>query len=107
MLNPLEAEIMDLMWRKKQATASFIYNRLKSRCSVRRSAVNVAMNSLCKRGLLTKKVSKGRGGLKYVFKVRSSRTRFEREIIDRVIDSLLDSFGKTARKRIKERLKRV
>ncbi len=106
-MNPLEAEIMDILWKKKQATAGLIYNRLKGKCNVRRSAVSVAMNSLCKRGLLTKKVSKGRGGLKYIFKVRSSRARFEREVIDRVVDSLLDSFGKTAKKRIRERLKQV
>lgn len=105
MLSPLESDIMDIMWREKRATARTVYTRLKSRHSVHRPTVNAVMSSLCKRGLLSARVSKGRGGLKYIYKVRLSRARFEREVVGKVVDSLLESYKKTARKEMKERLK--
>jgi len=98
---------MDIMWREKRATARTVYTRLKSKHSVHRPTINAVMSSLCKRGLLSARVSKGRGGLKYIYKVRLSRARFEREVVGKVIDSLLSSFRKTAKKQMREKLKEV
>ena len=106
-LSPLESEVMGIMWREKSATARTVYTLLKSKHSVNRPTVTSAMNSLCKRGLLKKTISKGRGGLRYVFKVQISRGRFEREVVGKVIDSLLESYRKTAKKQMREKLKRV
>ncbi len=105
-LSPLESEVMTIMWREKRATARTIYTLLKSKHSINRSTINAIMNSLCKRGLMTSSVSKGRGGLRYVYKVKISRRRFERGVVDKVLDSLLESFERTARKQMRERLKR-
>lgn len=105
MLSPLESDIMDIMWREKRATARTVYTRLRSKHNVHRPTVNAVMSSLCKRGLLSARVSKGRGGLKYVYRVRLSRARFEREVVGKVVDSLLTSFRKTARKQMREKLK--
>jgi len=104
-LSPLESEIMAIMWREKRSTARTVYTLLKSKHSVNRSTVNVVVGSLCKRGLLTSSVSKGKGGLKYVYKVKVSRRKFEQEVVDTVLDSLLKSYGKTAKKRMREKLK--
>jgi len=106
-LSPLESEVMGIMWREKSATARTIYTLLKSKHSINRPTVTAAMNSLCKRGLLKKTISKGRGGLRYVFKVQISRGKFEREVVGKVIDSLLESYAKTAKKQMREKLKRV
>jgi predicted transcriptional regulator len=106
-LNPLESEVMGIMWREKSATARTIYTLLKSKHSINRPTVTSAMNSLCKRGLLKKTISKGRGGLRYVFKVQISRGKFEREVVGKVIDSLLESYKNTAKKQMREKLKRV
>ena len=106
-LSPLESEIMAIMWREKRATARTIYTLLKSKHSVNRSTVNVILGSLRKRGLLTSSVSKGRGGLKYVYKVKISRGKFEREVVGKVLDSLFESFGKTSKKLMREKLRRV
>jgi predicted transcriptional regulator len=106
-LSPLESEVMGIMWREKSATARTIYTLLKSRHSINRPTVTSAMNSLCKRGLLKKTISKGKGGLRYVFKVQVSRRKFEREVVGKVIDSLLESYKNTAKKQMREKLKRV
>ena len=106
-LSPFESEVMEIMWREKSATARTVYTLLKAKHSVNRPTVTAAMSSLCKRGLLKKTISKGRGGLRYVFKVQISRRRFEREVVGKVIDSLLESYKKTAKKQMREKLKRV
>jgi predicted transcriptional regulator len=98
---------MEILWKEKKATARHVYNRLKVKHSISRSAVNVTMNGLCKRGLLSTKLSKGKGGLRYIYQIKISRGKFEREVVDKIIDSLLESYRRTALKRIKERLRRV
>ena len=106
-LSPLESEVMEVMWKEKKATARFMYNRLKMKHSINRSTVNATMNALCKRGLLGTKLSKGKGGLKYIYHIRCSRGKFEREVVDKVLDSLLESYKRTAQKRVREKLKQV
>lgn len=103
--SPIESEIMGIMWREKRATARTVHTLLKSKHNVNRSTVNVTMKSLCKRGLLSSSISKGKGGLKYVYKVKVSRRKFEREVVGKVLDSLLKSYGKTAKKQVREKLK--
>jgi len=105
-LRSLESEIMNIMWREKRATVRTIYTLVKNKHSVNRTSVNVTMGLLCKRGMLTSSVSRGKGGLKYIYKVKISRRRFEREVVGKVLDSLLESFERTARKQMRERLKR-
>jgi len=103
-LSPLESEVMEIMWREKRATVRTVHTRLKSKHSVNRSKVNAVMSSLRKRGLLTSTVSKGRGGLKYIYKVKICRRKFEREVVGKVLDSLLESFGKASKKLMLEKL---
>jgi len=106
-LSPFESEIMEIMWREKSATARTVYTILKAKHSINRPTVTAAMSSLCKRGLLKKTISKGMGGLRYVFKVQISRGRFERDVVGKVVDSLLESYKKTAKKQMREKLKQV
>ena len=105
--SPLESEVMEIMWRKNSATARTVYTLLKAKHNINRPTVTAVMSSLCKRGLLKKTISKGRGGLRYVFKVQISRRRFEREVVGKVVDSLLESYKKTAKKQMIEKLKQV
>ncbi len=104
-LSPLESEVMGIMWREKRATVRTVHTRLKSKRPINRSKVNTVMSSLRKRGLLTSSVSKGRGGLKYVYKVKVSRKRFEREVVGKVVDSLLESYGKASKKLMRENMR--
>lgn len=105
-LNPVESEIILIMWREKRATVRTVQTLLSNKKSLKRSTVNAAMKSLCERGLLSSSISKGKGGLKYVYKIKISRRKFEREIVGKLLDSLLNSYGKTAKKIMREKLGR-
>jgi len=105
-LNPVESEIILIMWREKRATVRTVQTLLGNKASLKRSTVNAAMKSLCNRGLLSSSVSKGKGGLKYIYKIRVSRRSFEKEIVEKVLESLLKSYGKMAKKLMLEKLGR-
>lgn len=105
-LSPIESEIILIMWREKRATVRTVQTLLGNKTSVKRSSVNAAMKSLCERGLLTSSVSKGKGGLKYVYRVKVSRRSFENEVVEKVLDSLLKSYEKKAKKMMREKLGR-
>ncbi len=105
-LNPIESEIILIMWREKRATVRTVQTLLGNKTTLKRSSVNAAMKSLCERGLLTSSVSKGKGGLKYVYKIKVSRRGFENEVVEKVIDSLLKCYEKKAKKMMREKLGR-
>ena len=102
-LSPLESEVMKIMWGRKRATARTVYTILKTKLRTSRPSVNATLNSLSKRGFLVSEVSSGKGGLKYVYRPTVSRSEFEREVVTGVLNSLLESFGKTAKKIMKEK----
>ncbi|MFH1821672.1 MAG: BlaI/MecI/CopY family transcriptional regulator [Methanobacteriota archaeon] len=105
-LSPIESEIILIMWREKRATVRTVQTILGNKNNSKRSTINAAMKSLCDRGLLSSSVSKGKGGLKYVYKIKVSRGRFEKEIVEKVLESLLKSYERKAKKLMREKLGR-
>ncbi|BAA30699.1 BlaI/MecI/CopY family transcriptional regulator [Pyrococcus horikoshii] len=92
-LPALEAEIMEYMWKIKEGTAGEVYEYLKQKHpEIRRSTVSILMNRLCEKGLLTRRMDRGRGGIKYIYTVTTTREEFERKIVEKIIDSLIANF---------------
>ncbi|MDV3104284.1 BlaI/MecI/CopY family transcriptional regulator [Thermococcus waiotapuensis] len=92
-LPPLEADIMEYMWRVKVATAGEVYEHLKSKYpEMRRSTVSILMNRLCDKGLLKRSVDHGKGGMRYVYSVTTTREEFEKKIVQKILDALMSNF---------------
>ncbi len=92
-LPPLEAEIMGYMWDAKVATAGEVYEKMKEKHpDLRRSTVSILMNRLCERGLLEREVSKGRGGMRYVYKITTTKEEFEQKVVESIFDALMANF---------------
>jgi len=92
-LPPLEAEIMEYMWRARVATAGQVYEHLKkTHPDLRRSTISILMNRLCDKGLLSRSVDHGRGGMRYVYSITTSREEFERKVVQRILDALMSNF---------------
>ncbi|WP_054840891.1 BlaI/MecI/CopY family transcriptional regulator [Thermococcus peptonophilus] len=93
-LPPMEAEIMELMWRFKVATAGQIYEELKKKYpEIRRSTVSILMNRLCEKGLLKRTVERGRGGgMRYVYSITTTREEFEQKVVKSILDALMNNF---------------
>ncbi|RZN50457.1 CopY family transcriptional regulator [archaeon] len=92
-LGPLETDIMEILWNEGTTTARGVYDILRDeKKNIRRSTISIMMNRLCERNLIEKNIEKGRGGLKYVYKVRVSRNDFEDEVVSKILTSLNDTF---------------
>ncbi|AFK23046.1 BlaI/MecI/CopY family transcriptional regulator [Pyrococcus sp. ST04] len=92
-LPSLEAEIMEYMWEVGEATAGEVYEYLKNKYpEIRRSTVSILMNRLCEKELLTRRMERGRGGIRYIYKITTTREEFERKIVEKIIDSLMANF---------------
>ncbi len=92
-LPPMEADIMEYMWRVKVSTAGDVYEYMKNiHRDIRRSTVSILMNRLCERGLLSRKVERGKGGIRYVYSVTTSREEFERRVVESILDALMSNF---------------
>lgn len=92
-LPPLEAEIMEYMWKVKVATAGEVYEHMKQKHpDIRRSTVSILMNRLCERGLLSRSVDYGRGGMRYVYSITTTREEFEEKIVQKIFDALMSNF---------------
>ncbi|WP_048152579.1 BlaI/MecI/CopY family transcriptional regulator [Palaeococcus ferrophilus] len=92
-LPPLEAEIMEYMWKARVSTAGEVYESLREKHpDLRRSTVSILMNRLCDKGLLKREVSKGRGGMRYIYKVTTTRDEFEQRVVESILDALMSNF---------------
>ena len=59
---------------------------------IRRSTVSILMNRLCERGLLKRSVETGRGGMRYVYSITTTREEFEEKVVKSILDALMSNF---------------
>jgi len=93
-LGPLEARVMEIMWEvKTPVSVRTVYEKLRKERKIAYTTVMSTMNTLFEKGLLDRKVAKGRGGLLYVYWPKLSKEEIERSVVKQVIDSLVRNFG--------------
>ena len=104
-LGPLETAIMHIMWKEEVSSARDVFEIMRKKDkNTRRSTISIMMNRLCERGLLDKRSEKGKGGERFVYKVRITREEFSQAVVSKVMRSLLDSFEETTILYIKNHL---
>lgn len=93
-LGPLEAEVLNTVLEKKTPVrVRQVYEELKKKRKIAYTTVMTTMSTLFEKGLLDRRIEKGRGGLLYVYWSRMSKTEIERSVVSQVIDSLMKNFG--------------
>jgi len=94
-LGPLESKVMKAIWSldKDHLSVREVYNQLKEEGEIAYTTVMSTMNNLFDKGLLERRIEKGRGGLFYVYWPRFGREKLEQSTVKQVIDSLIQNFG--------------
>lgn len=92
-LGPLERAIMEVFWEKNQADARDIFSELNKRKKIAYTTINTTLTRLHKKGLLKRKLVKGRGGYRYVYTTAKSKPKYADHVIRTTIDDLLMRFG--------------
>ncbi|MBU7000218.1 MAG: BlaI/MecI/CopY family transcriptional regulator [Theionarchaea archaeon] len=92
-LGPLERAIMEVFWEKRHADARDVYAELNKRKKIAYTTINTTLTRLHKKGLLNRKLVKGRGGYRYVYTTAKSKPKYVDHVIRSTIDDLLMRFG--------------
>ncbi len=88
-LGDLEADIMELMWRKSPASVREVHESLAEDRSIAYTTVMTVMSRLAEKGLLNRE----QHGRAYLYVPAQSREEFCSETIDTVMQGLLGGFG--------------
>jgi len=94
-LGPLEADIIEAIWASKKTpvTVREIYETLKQQTKIAYTTVMSTMNRLYEKGLLDRRIEKGKGGLYYVYWPKLGKQNFKKSAVRQVISSLVKNFG--------------
>ena len=94
-LGPLEAKVIEVIWssKKKPVTVREIYEILKKQTKIAYTTVMSTMNRLYEKGLLDRRIERGKGGLYYVYWPKVGEQNFKKSAVRQVISSLLRNFG--------------
>ncbi len=93
-LSPLEARIIGIMKLGEKFRAREIYAALSNKAS--KSSVSVILDRLHKKGIVSREVETAKGGIRFIYTLEQDKERFERSIVDGVIDSITKKFGSKA-----------
>jgi len=94
-LGPLESNIMEAIWGSKKApiTVREIFADLNKSKKIAYTTVMSTMDRLFEKGLLDRRIEKGRGGLYYVYWPRLGKLNFQKSAVREVLASLIGNFG--------------
>lgn len=97
-LGPLEVEVLNEIWalNKSSLTVREVYESLRKRREIAYTTVMSTMNILYEKGLLERKLEKGKGGHFYVYWTNRSQEDLRRTLVERVVSNLIRNFGDIA-----------
>ena len=91
-LGPLEREIMESIWDTKQITVREAHLRLKKKRDIAYTTVMTVMARLVDKGFLTRK----KPGKAYLYLPKKTKGQTAKSEIKRIVDLLVDQYGKEA-----------
>ncbi len=93
-LGPLESDIMQVAWKFGDRAFSVrdVFEELRKDRKIAYTTVMTTMTSLHKKGLFTRTVEKGKGGLLYMYNTTMTKGEMEKKTIRDVLSSLGRNF---------------
>ena len=96
LLSPLESDVLKMLWPNKTLKVREIYEKLRPHKKVALSSVAVILDRLHEKSIVDRKVETGRGGLRYIYFPKSDRKQFEKSVVEKTVNKLIDAFGSSA-----------
>lgn len=95
-LSPLESDVLKVIWPDKKKKVREIYSVLKKKRKLALCSVAVILDRLYERGIVDRKVEKGKGGIHYIYNPKKDKKGFEESVVESAVNKLIDKFGQTA-----------
>jgi predicted transcriptional regulator len=90
--SPIESQIMDVLWNKGDLTTA----QITEETGVPLSSVAGTLDRLVKTRYVDRSVNNINGRVRYIYTASSTKNETAMEITNRVLDSLVDTFGELA-----------
>lgn len=90
--SPIEARIMETLWEKSELTTPEITEKTE----ISLSSVAGTLDRLVKAGFATRELDKSGQKVRYLYSAADSMDNTANNITRKVLDSLVDTFGKVA-----------
>lgn len=105
LLSPLESGVLKVLWPDKKLRVKEILKKLKDR-DVALSSVAVICDRLHAKGLLRREIEKSeKDCVRYLYYPSHDQQHFEKSVIEKAVNNLIDSFGSTAVSYFNERFR--
>ena len=93
-LSPLEVDIINILKPDKKYRVRDIYALVKDKAS--KSSISVILDRLHQKGLVSRTVENAKGGMRFIYTLEQNRERFEKSIVENVVESVIKKFGSKA-----------
>ena len=103
-LSPLELEVISSLVAGKNYRVKDIYALVRNKAS--KSSISVILDRLYQKGLVKRDVENARGGIRFVYKLEQNKERYEKSIVDEVVNAVMRKFGPRAIVYFNESLKK-
>ncbi|WMW25705.1 BlaI/MecI/CopY family transcriptional regulator [Methanolobus sediminis] len=90
--SPIESQIMQVLWENEELTTP----EITEKTDIPLSSVAGTLDRLVKAGFATRKLDKGEAKVRYLYSAADSMDNTANTITKKVLDSLVDTFGKVA-----------
>jgi len=96
-LSPLEMDVLTTLWKRQDGMrVRDIYSALKNKRKVALTSVAVILDRLYEKKIVKRGIETGRGGEHYIYSCRISQKDFEKSVIDKTVNKLIENFGPIA-----------
>ena len=90
--SPNESRILELLWEKKKMTSSAIHDEFND---LSLACVAGTLDRLVKSGFVKRKIDESKHRVRYIYSPVGNREKVGIKISEKVIESLVDTFGTT------------
>lgn len=104
LLSPLEGDVLCVLWPDKKMRVREIHDKLKKKVAL--SSVAVICDRLHDKGIVARKIETARGGVRYVYYPTQDKSSFEKSVVEKTVNKLIDTFGPTAVSYFNERFRK-
>ena len=103
LMSPLESDVLKVLWPDRKMRVRDIHGKLKRKVAL--SSVAVILDRLYDKNIVARKIETARGGVRYVYYPTQDKSAFEKSVVEKTVNRLIQTFGPTAVSYFNERFR--
>jgi predicted transcriptional regulator len=104
-MSALESDILEYLWTNKQGNSKLIHDTVRRKHDCAHSSIAVMLDRMHKKGLLTRKVERCRGGERFIYYPKVSKQELGDKISEKFLRFLKTTFGEACVANLRTKIK--